>query len=176
MAKSQYNIIKKNIKILKSQEKEFEKRGKALVNQIMKGIYMRDDLDDFYKNWWCDMAEFMICQRPLKQLQYNIKKFEHELNNLQIKQRILPEGITTITQENVNRAKEYPLINLIKTNRAGFAKCPFHSEKTASFRVYPKENRWHCFGACNKGGDAIDFVGKLYNLTFLESVKFLINK
>lgn len=46
----------------------------------------------------------------------------------------------------------------------GFAKCPFHSEKTASFKV--QKNKWgHCFG-CGWNGDVIKFLVDLFGLPF----------
>ena len=50
-------------------------------------------------------------------------------------------------------------------NRQGFVSCPFHSEKTASCKIYPKSNSFYCFG-CGAGGDVIDFVRLLYGLDF----------
>jgi len=35
-------------------------------------------------------------------------------------------------------------------------RCPFHVERTASFVVWPKTQRWRCFGACATGGDVIE--------------------
>lgn len=52
----------------------------------------------------------------------------------------------------------------ITADRKGFARCPFHNEKTASFRVYP-DDTFHCFG-CGAHGDVITFVMKMQNLTF----------
>lgn len=43
-------------------------------------------------------------------------------------------------------------------------RCPFHTEKTASFKVYANNTRWHCFG-CGADGDAIDFVRKIEDLS-----------
>ncbi len=31
--------------------------------------------------------------------------------------------------------------------------CPFHDEKTGSFKVNPVKNTWYCHGACKEGGD-----------------------
>jgi hypothetical protein len=44
----------------------------------------------------------------------------------------------------------------ITFNNHGYALCPFHNEKTASFKVQNKLY-WHCFG-CGKSGDIIDYV------------------
>ena len=43
----------------------------------------------------------------------------------------------------------------IEINRAGFCRCPFHAEKTASMKIYAQS--FYCFG-CGAGGDVIDFV------------------
>lgn len=51
--------------------------------------------------------------------------------------------------------------------------CPFHNERTPSFIVNPARNSWHCFGACNEGGDAISFIMKAECKTFPEAVKQL---
>ena len=53
-------------------------------------------------------------------------------------------------------------------NRQGFLNCPFHSEKTASCKIYPKSNSFYCFG-CGAGGDVIDFVRLLYGLDFRQA-------
>ena len=59
----------------------------------------------------------------------------------------------------------------IETDKKGFARCPFHSEKTASFRVY-KDGTYHCFG-CGAHGDVITFVMKMQNLSFKETCEML---
>jgi len=49
--------------------------------------------------------------------------------------------------------------------------CPFHSEKTPSFYVFD-DNRFKCFG-CGESGDSIDFIQKLYGLSFMDALKHL---
>ncbi len=53
--------------------------------------------------------------------------------------------------------------------------CPFHDEKTPSFRVTPSKGFYYCFG-CNEGGDVIRFVERINNMGFTEAVEFLADK
>jgi Domain of unknown function (DUF6371)/CHC2 zinc finger len=52
-------------------------------------------------------------------------------------------------------------------NYVGF--CPFHNEKTPSFKVYQNSAKafYKCFG-CDAGGSVFDFLMKMENLTFPE--------
>ena len=56
----------------------------------------------------------------------------------------------------------------LDVNRGGFACCPFHNERTPSFKVY--EDHFHCFG-CGEHGDHVDFVQKLYGISNIEAAK-----
>lgn len=49
--------------------------------------------------------------------------------------------------------------------------CPFHSEKTPSFTVFPEKN-FFCFG-CGAGGDVITFVMRAENLDYRHAVEYL---
>ena len=53
--------------------------------------------------------------------------------------------------------------------------CPFHGEKTASFKVSEQKQFFKCFG-CGESGDVIAFVMKYYHLDFMEAVKKLADE
>lgn len=50
--------------------------------------------------------------------------------------------------------------------------CPFHNEKTPSFKVNESFQNYHCFG-CGAKGDAISFIEHTRGLSFIESLNFL---
>lgn len=56
------------------------------------------------------------------------------------------------------------------------ALCPFHQEKKPSFIVSPELQLWHCFGACNTGGDIIKFLMLYENLDFPEALQVLAER
>ena len=64
----------------------------------------------------------------------------------------------------------------IKLHRHGadlIGKCPFHDDRTPSLVITPSKNLWHCLGACNMGGTAIDWVMKANGISFRHAVELL---
>ena len=66
-------------------------------------------------------------------------------------------------------------VNLKRAGRNLKGLCPFHSEKTPSFTVYPENGSYYCFG-CGSGGDVITFIRNIENLDYVEAVRFLAAK
>ncbi len=58
----------------------------------------------------------------------------------------------------------------LRVNRAGFASCPFHKERTPSMKLY--DDHFYCFG-CQSSGDVISLVEKLFGLQPLDAAKKL---
>ncbi len=53
--------------------------------------------------------------------------------------------------------------------------CPFHNEKTPSFKVNPAKQIYHCFG-CHKGGDVIRFIMEVEHLDWVSSLRLLAER
>jgi DNA primase len=53
--------------------------------------------------------------------------------------------------------------------------CPFHNEKTPSFKVDPTSQLYHCFG-CGEGGSVFTFLMKLENIDFPDAVRALAQR
>ena len=67
---------------------------------------------------------------------------------------------------------------LVTLKRAGAnlsGLCPFHSEKTPSFTVFPATSSYYCFG-CGAGGDVITFVMQTENVSYSEAVEILAKR
>ena len=58
----------------------------------------------------------------------------------------------------------------IEINRSNFCRCPFHQEKSASFKAYPGLRGFYCYG-CHESGSVIYFVMKFFGLSFGDAIK-----
>jgi len=63
-------------------------------------------------------------------------------------------------------------VKLRKAGKDYMGLCPFHKEKTPSFTVSIEKQIFYCFG-CREGGNAVNFIMKYENLTFLEALEHL---
>ena len=53
--------------------------------------------------------------------------------------------------------------------------CPFHNEKTPSFRVHANHQFFKCFG-CGQGGDVFKFVQEIERVSFYEALRLLADR
>lgn len=85
-----------------------------------------------------------------------------------------------ISQKTIDAVRDLEVTQVIKRygtdlKREGnshVACCPFHNEKTPSFKVQHGKPFFKCF-SCGEGGDGIAFVEKVKNLAFTEAVTSL---
>lgn len=88
-----------------------------------------------------------------------------------------------IDEEDIRRVREATdLVSLVgehvilkQKGRLFWGCCPFHNEKTPSFKIDPSTQLWHCFG-CGKGGDAFGYVMEQEKLEFPEAVRLLADR
>ena len=73
----------------------------------------------------------------------------------------------------VETISSYVTLKRAGSNYGGL--CPFHSEKTPSFTVFPATKSFYCFG-CGAGGDVITFIKKAENLDYPSAVEFLARR
>lgn len=82
-------------------------------------------------------------------------------------------------EEILARTDIEPLISsYVNLKRAGDTYkglCPFHSEKSPSFTVYPRTASFYCFG-CGIGGDAVTFVKQIEHLDYPDALEFLAKR
>lgn len=64
-------------------------------------------------------------------------------------------------------------VELKKSGENWLGHCPFHDDRTPSLVVTPSKNLWHCLGACQAGGTAIDWVMRRDRVTFRHAVELL---
>lgn len=89
--------------------------------------------------------------------------------------------LKALTTEEIALAERYPNIvaligRTVQWQRVDgtryWACCPFHNEKTASFKVEDGRRIYKCFG-CGKGGNAIRWMMVQYGMTFPDAVREL---
>ena len=66
---------------------------------------------------------------------------------------------------------EFAGVELKRSGTRHVGLCPFHTEKTPSFYIFP-DNHFKCFG-CGVHGDSIDFIQKLHGLSFPDALRHL---
>jgi hypothetical protein len=114
--------------------------------------------------WWIKLiTEINNPEAIVKQ----IKELKKDIYFIENKNKSLEEQID---EQDIIRAKEYPMENLIQVDKRGFGPCPYHQEKTPSF--YIKKNFGYCFG-CGKSVDTIQLIMDTKGISFIDAVKFL---
>ncbi len=68
-----------------------------------------------------------------------------------------------------------PHVRLAKKGRVFWGCCPFHQEKTPSFKVDDEKGTFYCFG-CHKKGDAFAFLEEKRGLSFFDAASELAQK
>jgi DNA primase len=89
----------------------------------------------------------------------------------------IPDGVIERLKEEVSVQRLAEARGVIFTRHGAdlIGRCPFHEDKTPSLVVTPSKNLWHCLGACQVGGTAIDWVMRAEGISFRHAVELLQN-
>ena len=88
--------------------------------------------------------------------------------------------ITDEDKERVRQATDFvalvgETVELRQRGQEFWGCCPFHGEKSPSFKVNPNTGLWHCFG-CGEGGDVFSYVQRRENLEFPDAIRYLADR
>ncbi|MBM6676643.1 DNA primase [Olsenella uli] len=88
--------------------------------------------------------------------------------------------ITDEDKEKVRQATDFvqlvaETVELRQRGQEFWGCCPFHGEKSPSFKVNPQTGLWHCFG-CGDGGDVFSYVQRRENLDFPDAIRYLADR
>ncbi len=88
--------------------------------------------------------------------------------------RIPEEEIARLKQEvSLERLAEGRGVKLQRHGADLLGLCPFHDDHSPSLVISPKQNLWHCLGACQTGGTVIDWVMRAQGVSFRHAVELL---
>lgn len=120
----------------------------------MRQRYLYDRCEALYKKYLeTSDKKYLIAYQKIK-LHYEISTYR-------------PVG--NYTDEEIELSRKVPLAKIMKLNK-GFSSCPFHTEKTPSFKVYG--HLYYCFG-CGAKGNAVDYVMKQMGYNFKQAITYL---
>lgn len=105
--------------------------------------------------------EVLECDKQIKRLTYLWKVYTMRERGEEY----------TDWRELKERAKRYPISDIIDLDRAGKGRCPLHKDNHPSLKVY-ENNTWYCF-QCHTGGDSIDLVQAKEGLSWKDAVRRL---
>ena len=147
--KAQLNFLKRQNQILEIQTK---------LDLELMYHFTRDSFSRWFWEYWLEIT----LGDKLELVNKEVNKLFYALYPQKVKKG-------QITDEMIQKAREYPITDLIE-NRRGMALCPFHNDKRPSLGL--KNNYAYCFG-CGYSADVIKFYMDLYNVDFKTAVKIL---
>lgn len=89
---------------------------------------------------------------------------------------MIPDTVIQEVKERIDASSIFSRHLRLRKSGAGFiGSCPFHEDRTPSFRVYPEQARFHCYG-CGAHGDVFAFLQRLSGRPFPAVVRDLASE
>lgn len=151
--------------------KDWENIAKVAQEQIKKELVImeeksteqnREFLRAVIKYTSPAVREFAIARRRISNLKFLLP------NKSNGSRRKWETSLTKAKERDLIEITEHYGMKLRKTGNTYQTLCPFHSEKTPSFHIYPPF-RFICFG-CNVKGDTIEFIKLMHKCDFKDAV------
>ena len=158
------------------QRTKFLKDKKEFELRLIKATTKADSIEEYF--WvtltFHDFSEYYVIQ---KWLNYWLSLW-YKITLDDLPQSEITRQLGRVSPDDIQRAKQTPIQDyydgqLRKSANRLVGLCPFHSEKTPSFNIFPDNNTFKCFG-CQEFGDSISFIQETKNLSFPEAVRLLI--
>lgn len=134
---------------------------------VEKTFYLMKDYDELIKGE--DMDSRLFVGGQIVGMIKTIAKLQNEILHLRAPGKKNGKG-REITDDMIERARQFPYDQLIEVNRNRMAVCPFHGDKDPSFSI--KNNFGYCFG-CQWRGDPIAFMMEKEGVKFADAVRRL---
>ena len=125
------------------------------------------DLAVWHRRINTPLEEIEGIERVAEGLDKKIANYRAEIRRLRGGNAEGSEQKELITDEMIERAREYPIENLIEIGRNGRAKCIFHQGEDYNMDV--RQNFAYCY-VCGESGDPIKIYMQLHGANFREAV------
>lgn len=150
---------------------KFQKRARAR--------YLNTQLTKAKKEWLTLRDKFVWWSRAhapsevLEEIQNEATRLDKRIKGYEVALKLATGRITEeekkelITDDMIERAREYPIENLLEKGNNGRAKCCFHQGE--DFNMDIRKNYAHCY-VCGESGDSIKIYRQLNGSSFREAV------
>lgn len=141
--------------------------------------YLKEQLAQAWKLWYFLRDKRIAFERAiaparvLEEVEAEAEKVDKKIKGYEASIRLESGRMTEsdkkelITDEMIERAREYPIENLIEVGRNGRAKCIFHQGEDYNMDI--RQNFAYCY-VCGESGDPIKIYKTIHGVSFREAV------
>jgi len=148
-----------------------DRRRIYLVNEIIKCLVFLIPFSEWYRDATDRNVDYLTKRIIQIFLKYEYWKKRLHKFSMEYKFTILRKvNGNKITPDMIERAREYPIKDIIEVKKNGFSLCPGHDDHHPSMDC--RNNFCFCY-VCGWSGDSISLYMKKHNTDFTTAVEFL---
>lgn len=165
------SLSKKDLKLLIQYSNGIISTYREYVEQVEKDI---DEIID------CSIGVAMTDKEILRDCLTRLVEIQtHRFKIAEKEIGFIEQGINHIKEKNsggvsdeeIEKAKSYPIDQIVDFDKYDKRKCLFHLEKTPSMKYYKDTNTVHCFGECGRTWDSISVYQREHGCGFVDAIK-----